>query len=327
MKKKVSVIIPVYNVEEYLERCLDSIIHQTLKDIEIIVVNDGSPDNSQKIIDRYKKKDKRIVTLTKENGGLGSARNEGLKKAQGEYIAYVDSDDWIELDMLEKMYEEASTNNSDIVICGYQNVYSNKKEASFISNTIIEDTLYKKNSRIFNTIAVWCKLYKREFLKDSGVVFPMDKVWYEDLSYTIPLLALTDKISYVNLPLYNYIIRANSIMNSSKILKNLDLLIAFNNIIHFFVGKELYNKFYAELEFLAIEHILIYGVTRVCRIEGDKNTKMEVIRQFHNYIHNKFPNYRKNKYLNTLSRNNKIIYNLSINKQYWLISLIFKIKK
>ena len=91
--KKVSVIIPVYNVEDYLEKCLDSVINQTLKDIEIIVVNDGSPDNSQKIIDEYKKKDKRIISIMKENGGQASARNLGIKKARGEFLCFVDSDD------------------------------------------------------------------------------------------------------------------------------------------------------------------------------------------------------------------------------------------
>ncbi len=327
MKKKVSVIVPVYNVEDYLEKCLDSIMNQTLKDIEIIIVNDGSPDNSQVIIDEYKKKDKRIVSIVKENGGVGSARNLGLKKASGEYIAYIDSDDWIELDMLEKMYDRAKKTDSDIIICGYKNIYPSRVEDTLINDKIIMSTESRKNSRLFNPIGTWCKLYKRKFLLESDVLFTTDKVWYEDLSYTVKLLALTDKIDYVNLPLYNYLIRENSIMNSSKILKNLDLLISFNDIIDFFVGKSLYNKFYSELEFLAIEHILIYGVTRVCRIDGDKNTKAEVIKQFKNYINNKFPNYKKNKYLKNLSRNRKIIYNLSITKQYWLISLIFKIKK
>ncbi len=327
MKKKVSVIIPVYNVELYLKKCLDSIINQTLKDIEIIVVNDGSPDNSQKIIDEYKKKDKRIVSLIKENGGQGSARNLGLKKASGEYIAYIDSDDWLDSNMLERLYEKAVMKDSDIVICGYKNIYPTRTEDFLLDEKLMNDTIQGKNSRLFNPIGTWCKLYKRKFLLESDILFTTDKVWYEDLSYTVKLLVLTDKIEYANLPMYNYLIRENSTMNNSKILKNLDLLIAFNDIIDFFVGKSLYNKFYSELEFLAIEHILIYGVTRVCRIVGDKNTKAEVIKQFKNYINNKFPNYKKNKYLKNLSRNRKIIYNLSITKQYWLISLIFKIKK
>ena len=123
--KKVSVIIPVYNVEDYLEKCLDSVINQTLKDIEIIVVNDGSPDNSQKIIDKYRKKDKRIISVMKENGGQASARNLGIKKSHGEFLCFVDSDDWIELDMLEVLYNNAKENHSDIVTCDYFRVMDN----------------------------------------------------------------------------------------------------------------------------------------------------------------------------------------------------------
>ena len=120
---KVSVIVPVYNVENYLVKCLDSLVHQTLKDIEIIVVNDGSPDNSQNIIDTYVKKyPKKIKAFSKKNGGQGSARNYGLKYAKGEYIAFVDSDDYVDLDMFFKMYNKAKEDNSDIVICGNKNI-------------------------------------------------------------------------------------------------------------------------------------------------------------------------------------------------------------
>ena len=115
----VSIVVPVYNVENYLAKCLDSLVNQTLKDIEVIVVNDGSPDNSQKIIDKYVKKYPKLVkSFIKENGGQGSARNFGLEYAKGEYIAYVDSDDYVETNMFEEMYNIASKENSDIVICG-----------------------------------------------------------------------------------------------------------------------------------------------------------------------------------------------------------------
>ena len=111
---KLSVIIPVYNVENYLRECLDSITSQTVKDIEIICIDDGSTDNSPKILKEYQKKDSRIKIITKENGGQASARNLGIKKAQGEYIAFIDSDDFIESEMLEKLYTKAKDNNLDI---------------------------------------------------------------------------------------------------------------------------------------------------------------------------------------------------------------------
>ena len=123
---KVSVIVPVYNVEEYLEKCLDTLVNQTLKEIEIIVINDGSPDNSQKIIDKYAKKYKTIKAYTKENGGLSDARNYGLTKANGEYIAFIDSDDYVSIDMYEKIYQKAKSGNFDMVVCDLNIIYDDK---------------------------------------------------------------------------------------------------------------------------------------------------------------------------------------------------------
>ena len=170
MKKyKVSVIIPVYGVEKYIDKCLASLVKQSLKDIEIIVVNDGSPDNSQKIIDKYVKKyPQKIKSYIKENGGQGSARNFGLSKATGEYIGYVDSDDFVEKDMYEKLYNKACEGNYDIVICDNFNVsedYSTKKEDIHINN----GNEFEK--AIFGKMAVWNKIYRREILIDNNLEF------------------------------------------------------------------------------------------------------------------------------------------------------------
>ena len=116
-KPKISVIVPVYNVEKYIKKCLDTIISQTFSDIEIICVNDGSTDSSRKILEEYKNKDSRIIIIDKKNGGLSSARNAGMKVAMGEYISFIDSDDWIEETMLEKLYNNMTTLNTDITIC------------------------------------------------------------------------------------------------------------------------------------------------------------------------------------------------------------------
>lgn len=323
---KVSVVVPIYNVEEYLPKCIESLINQTLSDIEIILVNDGTPDNSQDIIDKYKKKDKRIVSIIKENGGQGSARNLGVTKARGEYISFIDSDDWVEDNMLEFMYNEAKINDLDIVICGYKNIYKNYDEECFISKEIMEDTLNNKNTKIFNTISSCCKIYKREFLINSEVTFKEDKIWYEDLPYCIKVLSLTDKIGFVNKTLYNYYFRENSTMNNSKVLKNLDLLIMFDDVISFMKDKNMYDKYYSEIEYLAIDHILISGITRLVRFSKDKKIRNEVINKYISYMKDNFTSYKNNKYLSLLSRNRKIIYRLVLLKQYWLISLIFKIK-
>ena len=124
----ISVIVPVYNVENYLVKCLDSIINQTLTDIEIICVNDGSTDNSRQILENYKRKDSRIKIIDKQNGGLSSARNVGYKYSTGEYISYIDSDDWVDLTMLEKMYKNIKKHDCEISICAVHQYDDTKKE-------------------------------------------------------------------------------------------------------------------------------------------------------------------------------------------------------
>ena len=323
---KVSAIIPVYNVEEYLSKCLDSVINQTLKDIEIIIVNDGSKDNSEKIIKDYQKKDKRIVYIKKENGGQGSARNLGLKKTRGEYISFIDSDDWIDHNMFELMYNKAKENELEMVICGYKNIYNDKKEICLNSDDIIYDTLSNKSNKIFNIISPCCKLYNRKFLINSGVIFLEEKIWYEDFAYSVNLLSLTNKIDFVNVPFYNYRIRDNSTMRNTNIIKNLDLITIFEEIIGFYKENNKYEEFYSELEYLAIDNILISGITRVVRISKDYKTRKKVIHEYFKYMIKNFPNYKDNKYLNRLSNNRKIIYRLILLNQYWLVRLIFKIK-
>ena len=166
-KIKVSIIVPVYGVEKYIDKCLDSLVNQTLKDIEIIVVNDGSLDNSQKIVDKYVKKyPKMVKSYIKKNGGQGSARNFGIKHSIGEYIGYVDSDDYVELDMYEKLYKKAKSKKYEIVVCGNYNVkedYSSKIEDVFVSSyqTNLENSMFGK-------IAVWNKIYKRELIVDNN---------------------------------------------------------------------------------------------------------------------------------------------------------------
>ena len=136
MSVKVSVVVPVYNVEKYLDKCFNSLVKQTLKDIEIIVVNDGTKDNSQDIIDKYVKKYKNIKAYKKTNGGLSSARNYGIKKCTGEYIAFLDSDDYVEYDMYEKLYNKAISEDFDITVCNVNYIYSSYDMYS-VSNSAV----------------------------------------------------------------------------------------------------------------------------------------------------------------------------------------------
>ena len=321
---KLSIIVPVYGVEKYIDKCLNSLVKQSLKEIEIIVVNDGTKDNSQKIIDKYVKKyPDKIKSYIKENGGQGSARNYGLKKASGEYIGYVDSDDFVEKDMYKKLYNKAKENNYDIVVCGNYNVsedYQNKNIDAFINNynTDLENIFFGK-------MAVWNKIYKRDILIKNKLEFK-EKVWYEDLAFTLKAIMNSNTFAFIDEPLYDYLIREGSTMNNSNVQRNLEILDAFNDILSY-IQHNKKEEYFNKIEFLAIDHIYISAIVRVLKADSDKNIKKETIEKLINYMNKNFPNYKSNKYINTLSKNRKIIYKLINIKMYGLINLIFKVKK
>ena len=321
---KLSIIVPVYGVEKYIDKCLNSLVKQSLKEIEVIVVNDGTKDNSQKIVDKYVKKyPDKIKSYIKENGGQGSARNYGLKKASGEYIGYVDSDDFVEKDMYKKLYNKAKENNYDIVVCGNYNVsedYQNKNIDAFINNynTDLENIFFGK-------MAVWNKIYKRDILIKNKLEFK-EKVWYEDLAFTLKAIMNSNTFAFIDEPLYDYLIREGSTMNNSNVQRNLEILDAFNDILSY-IQHNKKEEYFSKIEFLAIDHIYISAIVRVLKADSDKNIKKETIEKLINYMNKNFPNYKSNKYINTLSKNRKIIYKLINIKMYGLINLIFKVKK
>ena len=313
--KKVSIIVPVYNVEKYIAKCLDSLVNQTLSDIEVIVVNDGSPDNSQTIIDDYVAKYPDIIkSYTKENGGQGSARNYRLKKATGEYIGYVDSDDYVRKDMFETLYNKATQEKLDIVICGNYVVYENSaKEQVELNNYVLDDM---HDNAYFGKIGVCNKIYKKTLVEKLEF---RSKKWYEDLDFTVKAISLTSRIGYVDEPLYYYLYREGSTMNNSNVNRNLDILDAFDQIKDNHKQKDI-------IEFLAIDNIFILAIVRVINAKADRKIKIQVINKMKKYIFHNFKNYEKNKYLHLLSRNRKIIYKLIKKEKYWLVRLIFIIK-
>lgn len=319
--KKVSIIVPVYNVEKYLNKCLDSLVNQTLTDIEIIVVNDGSPDNSKKIIDKYLKDyPDKIKYFEKENGGQGSARNLGLTKATGEYIGYVDSDDYVSVEMYEKMYQKAKENDADIVMCSHTIVYEDS------GKEMVEKLFLKTNDNktncFFNNAGVCNKIYKKELL--SNFEF-RSKVWYEDIDFVTKVIMNANKIDVIDEGLYYYLLRQGSTMNNNNIEKNLDILKAFDSILTYLKENKKFAKYYEEVAYLAINHIYIAPIVRVINAKNVTNKKI-IIDKLIKYMNDNFKDYRHNKYLYLLDRNKRIIYNLINNKQYWLIKLIFSVK-
>ena len=211
---KISVIIPVYNVENYLSKCLDSVCNQTLKDIEIICVNDGSTDNSLNILNEYAKKDSRIKIISKENGGQATARNLGIKKVQGEYISFIDSDDFIEQDMLERLYIKAKDNNLDISMCKIATYDNQTKEIKDnvwyymlgVFRDFEKDIFNHKDTKEFTcNIAVtpYNKIYKTSLIKDNNILFPEGLI-FEDEKFFFDVYLRAKKISIVDEFLYYY---------------------------------------------------------------------------------------------------------------------------
>ena len=294
-KYKISVIIPVYGVEKYIDKCLNSLVKQSLKEIEIIVVNDGTKDNSQEIIDKYVKKyPDKVKSFIKENGGQGSARNYGLEKANGEYIGYVDGDDFIEKDMYKKLYNKAKELNYDIVVCGNYNVsedYKTRNIDVFINNynTDLENILFGK-------MAVWNKIYKKDILINNKLEFKQ-KVWYEDLAFTLKAIINSNSYAFVDEPLYDYLIREGSTMNNSNVKRNLEILEAFDDIL-LYIKQNKKEEYLNKIEFLAIDHIYISAIVRVLRAKADNNIKKETIDRLINYMSENFPNYKRNEYNN-----------------------------
>ena len=227
MKKnpKVSVVIPIYNVEIFLSQCIESIIHQTLEEIEIILVDDGSTDNSGKIADEYAKKDIRIKVIHKANGGLSDARNAGIKAATGDYIGFVDSDDYVSENMFKKMYQKAKKEGTDVVVCNIFNIIDGKfKKVSYWpqqdEHIIKQDEIYA-NMYLYPCYAV-NKIYKRDFIEKNNLLF-IKGYLYEDVPFFTQVFLNVKKVSYCIDNFYFYRIGRSDAITAKKSLKHLDI--------------------------------------------------------------------------------------------------------
>lgn len=213
-KPFISVIVPVYNVEKYLSRCLDSLISQTLKEIEIICINDGSKDNSAKILEKYSQKDDRIIILNQENAGLSAARNNGMNHAKGEYIGFVDSDDWVDLDFFEKLYSAAKKYDCDIAAADFIREHPKRKKKRL---NITEEKVYQAPEekylicKTYREGCVWNKIYKTEFLKSIDLKFVIG-MYYEDRDFTARSLYFSNKLVTVPDTYYRYFVNPKSIV-------------------------------------------------------------------------------------------------------------------
>lgn len=318
---KVSIIVPVYNVEKYIAKCLDSLVNQTLDDIEVIVVNDGSPDNSQKIIDEYVENYPKIVkSFVKKNGGQGSARNLGIKKSSGDYLAFVDSDDYVDLNMYKLLYEKAIDSDSDIVMCGRYD--ENEETHELISFDVVMKDDNPKINAYYDQMSPCTKLFKRSLIVDNDILFP-DGIWYEDVVFCLKAISMTDKIGYLNKRLYYYLTRNGSIMNNDNSKKNLDVLKALDLAKEYMLKNNVYDD---ELfSYLVFDYVLLTTINRV--LNHKNKEKNAVIKELRNYCHKNISDFRKQEFYKKIETNRKIIANLNYFGFEFLSKLIFSLKK
>lgn len=319
---KVSVIVPVYNVEKYLDKCLNSLVNQTLNDIEIIIVNDGSLDNSQKIVDSYKKKyQKKIKSYIKENGGLSDARNYGIDIATGDYLAFVDSDDYVAFDMFEKMYEKAISKDFDMVVCDLYYTYPNENKPAY--SNIVNDILNKKDiKKIYDCIypAAWNKLYKRDIIIDNNLRFKKG-VWFEDCEFIYRLLPYLNSIGVVKEKLIYYVQREKSISKTYD-MRLYNYIDNWNGIIKYYKDNNIYDEYKKELEYSYVRYLYATFVKQ-CSNYSDKKEYKKAVKKAISERKEHFPHYRRNTlfYKNGL----KGIYLVCFNKL--IASLYYKLKK
>lgn len=322
-EKKVSVIIPVYNVRDYLRKCLDSVVAQTYKALEVIIVNDGSPDDSLEIILEYTAKNPHFRCYTIENRGLGGARNYGMQHATGDYILFLDSDDYIAPDCVEVLITAAENTGSDMVVA---NCYDVREDGSMLlayknqyRNAIT--SLSEEPEILFNRVCAWAKLYKRELIDGFNYV---SRVWYEDMRLTPKLYLRAKKIAYVDDSLFYYVQREGSIMNNKNFRRNLEVIEAFEDLLGYYREQGAYETYRHALEFLVIEHVAVAGIARVAMCKGRE--KYQVLHQMQAYLAS-FEDLYSNPYLKTQARNRKIVLWCNRHRWYWATKLLLGAKQ
>ena len=215
MNIKISCIIPLYNAESYIARCLDSILSQTLAEFEVIVINDGSQDNSAKIVEDYIKKDNRIHLVSQNNQGVSITRNQGIKLSKGEYIFFLDADDTLTNDAFLLSYNKAVSDDVDILVFNYTKIYGNRQSPKHkkLKEKIVYKNLKDKKKVLASGVTPWSKLYAREFLINNSIFF-YPNIYYEDIPFFWKSVLLAKRISFLDKSIYMYYQNADSIMNS-----------------------------------------------------------------------------------------------------------------
>ncbi len=322
MKEKISIIIPVYNAKDYLKRCLDSILNSTYKNIEIILLDDGSTDNSLEICNNYQKKYKDIIKVySHKNMGVGKTRNKGITLATGKYIMFMDNDDFITEDYIENYYNEISNDNLDVVIGGYERVDEQNK-------VILKSKLKDYEWSRYKIVSPWAKIYNLNYLRNNNIIF-LDSNIGEDIYFNIQVINMTDKIKIINDTSYKWFYNTKSISNTihKKADKNLEF-------------EYLLDKTYKKLKSINKEKeqiIEYFFMKTICWyiIYITNNTPIDIVKKektyYLNWLEKHYPNYQKNKYLKLWKpkgeslKNKVVVYLIMKGYKYHFDNLILNI--
>lgn len=256
----ITIIVPVYNAEKYLERCIQSILSQTFSDFELVLVDDGSTDNSPSMCDCYMERDNRVHVVHQTNAGVSAARNKGIDAAKGEFISFIDADDWVEREMYQTLYDEASRKEADYVYCGY---YREKDGCSRPQ----EYVTFSPNNHLSNIrnhidtwfIAVWSSIIRRIIVIQNKIKFNTRLAYNEDFNFMAKCLTAVQRISKVNQPLYHYNEdNVSSALHKKKLRQAEDEYISQIDVIDFYLKKHLYDDCKKELNYRLVRCIYFY---------------------------------------------------------------------
>ena len=270
---KLSIIVPVYKVEEYLGECVDSLLSQTIDDYEMILVDDGSPDNSGKIADEYAAANPDMIrVLHIDNGGQGRARNFALDIAKGDFVGFVDSDDWVTHDMYEKMYTRAAETGADVVVCDFMERFADGRESMLPAS--LQDNWLGSAGSSCN------KIFRRSLV--GALRFPVG-LWYEDFDFSAVMLLRSKHTEFIAEPLYIYRRGQESTMHNNNAAKNLDMLTIMDML-----EKEMVPAGYKDdFEFFLVNHVLLDSISRLAK--QDAPERKEVIGKLRQYVQAKIP--------------------------------------
>ncbi|MBR6637233.1 MAG: glycosyltransferase [Lachnospiraceae bacterium] len=296
MQPKVSVIVPVYNTEPYLRKCLDSLVFQTLEEVEIVAVNDGSPDNSKAILEEYKERfPEKMQVIHKENGGQASARNLALQVCRGEYIGFLDSDDFVHEDMFEKLYNAAAEKNADYAACGYTDITYEGEKVVVLQDYVASRVAKQTRDMFFGAhVSPFLHIYKRSIINEAQVTFPEGYI-YEDTAFYLNLVPYIHELAVVEEPLAVRLRRSNSTTTTFKKERIRHIMPVLKNSIDYYKANGFWDEYKDELEYFCVRVLLCSSMQRISRLAKFKDAK-DLARETLSFIKEHFTNYRKNKY-------------------------------